>query len=215
MPVPVATGEVVQVLHRYTLEGQECQNVWYFRAQAPDPDMLANLLSAVAQCLITTLIPILVPSYRLESIKGKVVSPAVGPETEWLPDADDVVVGAAASDGLPSYAAALISIHTERGGRSGRGRIYIGGIAEEDAGGSFINTETPTWGALLAFAACMLDKFKPRDVPAAGNYSWGVMSRKVGGEKPPFLAAGYATITRLTPKRELATMRSRKQGRGR
>ena len=215
MAVQVNSGEIVQVLVQGTIEGQECENVWYFRALAVDPDLLANLLTAVAQCLIAQLIPHLGANYTLERIKGKVVSPTVGEEAEWIPAGGDIVQGAASGDDLPSYCSALISLHTTRGGRSGRGRIYIAGVAESDTTRSLINIESPLWLALAAFVACMLGKFKTRDVPAGGDYDWGVMSRKIGGLKPPFIASGYAQITRAVPKRELATTRSRKLGRGR
>lgn len=214
MAIAVAAGEIVQVLVQGTIEEQQCENVWYFRAQAGDPDMLANLLADIAACLLG-LIPILSTTYRLDRIKGKVVSPAVGPEEEYIPAPGATAQGASAGDSEPSFVSALISLYTTRGGRSGRGRIYFAGVPEGETVGSFLNRETPLWAALAAFVACMLDKFKNRDVPAAGDYDWGVMSRKVGGLKPPFLPAGYAQIVRAVPRDALATTRSRKVGRGR
>jgi len=214
MPVAVQTGEIVQVLVQGTIEEQQCENVWYFRAQAVDPDVLANLLADIAACLLA-LIPILSANYRLDRLKAKVVSPAVGPEEEWLPGVGATVQGTAAGDSQPSFVSALVSLHTTRGGRSGRGRVYFAGVAEGDTVGSYLNREAPLWAALAAFVLCMLDKFKARDVPVAGDYDWGVMSRKIGGLKPPFLAAGYARIVRAVPKDALATTRSRKIGKGR
>jgi hypothetical protein len=214
MAVAIANGDIVQVLIQGTIEGQECENVLYFRAQAADPDFLTHLLMAIAQCWVA-LVPLLSGTYTFERIKGKVVSPALGPEEEYIPPAGTAVQGDAAGDSEPSFVSALLSLHTTRGGRSGRGRMFLAGVPEGDTVGSLLNPETPLWPALIAFAACMLDKFKPRDVPVAGNYDWGVMSRKIGGVKPPFLSAGYAPITRVVPKRELATTRSRKLGRGR
>jgi hypothetical protein len=214
MAVAVATGEIVQVLVQGSIEGQQCENVWYFRSQAVDPDMLLHLLADIATCVLA-LIPSLGSTYTLERIKGKVVAPAVGAEEEWIPEPGALVEGAASGDTEPSFVSALISLHTTRGGRSGRGRIYIAGVPESQTVGSLINRELALWAALAAFVACMLDKFKSRDVPAAGNYDWGVMSRKIGGLKPPFLVAGYAPIIRAVPKEELASTRSRKLGHGR
>lgn len=215
MPVAVSAGEIVQTLIQFDLEGQKCENVWYFRAQNADPDMVLHLLTAVAQCLITTVVPVLSSNFTLERIVGKVVSPILGPEAEWIPGVGDTVEGASAGDSEPSFVSALISLYTERGGRSGRGRIYFGGVPESQTVGSLISVEGPLWVALGAFLVCMLGKFKARDVTAEGDYDWGVMSRKIGGTKPPFLAAGYAMITRGQPRRELATTRSRKLGHGR
>jgi hypothetical protein len=214
MPVAVATGDIVQVLVQGSIEEQQCENVWYFRAQAVDPDMLLHLLADIAQCVLA-LIPSLGSTYRLERIKGKVVAPAVGAEEEWIPDPGASVEGASAGDTEPSFVSALISLYTTRGGRSGRGRIYLAGVPEGQTIGSKINRDLALWAALAAFVACMLNKFKARDVTAAGNYDWGVMSRKIGGLKPPFLVAGYAPIIRAVVKEELATTRSRKLGHGR
>jgi hypothetical protein len=214
MPVAVATGEIVQVLIQGVIEEQQCENVWYFRSQAVDPDMLLHLLTDIATCFLA-LIPHLGSTYRLERIKGKVVSPAVGAEEEYIPASGVDVEGAEAGDTEPSFVSALISLHTTRGGRSGRGRIYLAGVPESQTIGSRLNRDLVLWAALAAFVACMLDKFKHRDVTAPGNYDWGVMSRKIGGLKPPFLPAGYAPIIRAVVKEELATTRSRKLGHGR
>lgn len=214
MPTPVAQGQVVQVLVQGTIEQQECQNVWYFRAQAPDPDMLANLLLDIAACLLA-LIPSLGNTYRLDRLKAKIVSPAVGLEEEWYPDANDDVQGAASGEARASHDSALISLRTTRPGREGRGRVFMAGVPEGSTSGSEISPESPLWLGLLAFTACMIDKFKTKDLPAAGDYEWGVMSRKIGGVKPPFAPAGFAPIVKATPVKFLATTRSRKVGRGR
>lgn len=214
MPIPVEQGQIVQVLNQGVIEQQECQNVWYFRAQAADPDMLANLLLDIAGCLLA-LIPNLASNYRFQRLKAKIVSPAVGLEEEWYPDADDVVQGAASGDSRASHDSALISLRTTRPGRAGRGRIYLAGVPEGSTSGSYINPESPLWLALLAFTACMIGKFKTKDLPAAGDYEWGVMSRTIGGVKPPFLPGGFAPIIKATPADALATTRSRKVGRGR
>lgn len=215
MPVTAEVGDIVQVLHQYDLEGQKCENVWYFRAQTADPDILDNLLTAIATCLITILIPKLSSSYTFERLRAKVVSPAIGPEVDYYAAAGTDISGDAAGDGLPSHDSVVCSLYTVRGGRSGRGRIYLGGVPEGDTVKSYVNIEGPLWAAVLAFLACMLTNFKPHDVPAPGQYDWGVMSRKIGGTKPPYLPAGYAMITRAEPRRELGTTRSRKVGRGR
>lgn len=213
MPTPVNTGEVVQVLVQGNIEGQDCQNVWYFRAQAADPDMLANLLLEIAVCLLAAL-PSFSSTYRLVRIKGKVVAPAVGVEEEWTPDADDVVLGAAAGDGRSSHESAVVSLQTTRPGREGKGRIYFAGVPEGAATASLINDPSPYLAALQAFVTCMLGKWVIKDVYAAGDYTWGVMSRKIGGLKPPFNPAGYAPIIRAKVNRELGTTRSRKLRRG-
>lgn len=214
MPLPVASGEVVQVLVQYTIEEQECENVWYFRALAGDTDALIHLLADIAACLLP-LIPILASTFRLDRLRAKVVSPAVGLQEDWTPAPTDTVQGAAVGDARSSHDAALISLYTTRPGKSGRGRAYIGGVPEGSTVGSRMPSDSALYVALLTFVACMLDKFKPRDTPVEGNYEWGVMSRKIGGGKPPFLAAGFAPIRKATVDPLLSTQRSRKIGHGR
>jgi hypothetical protein len=214
MATPVATGEIVQVLVQGEIEGQQCENVWYFRALAADPDMLAHLLADIAECLLN-LLPVLSATYTLHRLLGKIVSPAVGGEALWEPEATDTVVGQSAGDSEPAFVSALISLRTTRPGRSGRGRIFMAGVPEGQTTASMINLESDLYVGLTAFVVCMLAKFRSYDPAAAGNYDWGVMSRKIGGVKPPFLPAGYAQITQANVVRELATTRSRKLGRGR
>jgi hypothetical protein len=100
MPVPVAVGDIVQVTPRYTLEGQQCENVFHFRCVAADTDLTLHLLKVIAQCFITHLVPVLGNSFQLESVHGKIVGPAIGEEDEWVPLTTDAVTGAVATDTL-------------------------------------------------------------------------------------------------------------------
>lgn len=214
MAVAIPAGGIVQVRLQGLLESQKVQNVLYFRAQAADPDAIAHLLAEIVECLITALVPGLSSTYTFERAVGMLVSPDHGVEFEYVPAVAEDAVGALAGDALPSYSSALISLRTNFGGRSGRGRMFIAGVAESSTTGSYIKAGDPLLTGMVAFAACMLGKFFTRDVAAAGNYEWGVMSRKLGGAHIPYSAAGFHVITSATPDRLLATTRSRKQGRG-
>lgn len=215
MPQQVNIGELVQVTPRYIIEGQQCENVLYFQCVVEDTDMLAHLLLLIAQCIITHLLPALGANVELESVVGKIVGPAVGGQAEWTPGVGDTIVGAATGDSEPSFVAAILSLRTARPGKSGHGRMYIGGIAERDTTGSLINLETPLWAALAAFVACLISTFPQRELGSAANYEWGIYSRKVGAvTKPPYPLTGYAAITQVIRRRELGTMRSRKLGHG-
>lgn len=205
-----AAGEVWQVNVQGFIENQECQNVLYFRAQAADSNMENHLFQYLIECIVQGLVPKLSGTYRFDQFTAFRVTPTVGPSVEVFPGAGIATDGAAAGDSEPSFVSALISLHTTRGGRSGRGRMFIPGVAEGDTTASSINLEGPLWAALVAFAACMITKFLTKDLAADGDWEWGVMSRKIGGAKPPFLAAGFAPVTRAVPKRMLATTRSRK-----
>lgn len=215
MPVTAAAGEVWQVLIQGVIEGQQCENVLYFRSQAGDTDVVAHLLQALLTCFLEGLVPHLASTYTFDRLLAKRVTPDVGPDIELVAGEGVATQGAEAGDAEPSFVSALISLHTTRAGRSGRGRMFIPGVAEGDTTASKIGIETPLWAAIIAFVACMVGQFFTRDVPADGNWEWGVESRKIGGLKPPFLAAGFAPLTRAVPQQYLATTRSRKVGRGR
>lgn len=215
MAQAVAVGDIVQVTPRFEIEGQQTENVWYFQCTNADPNMLANLLLVIATCIITNLLPALGSNVTLESVKGKIVGPAIGGEDEWTPASTDTVVGAAAGDSEPSFVAAVVSLYTARPGRSGRGRIFIGGIPEGSTTGSLLNIETGVYPAIVATLACIATSFPLRELGGAASYEWGIYSRKVGGvTKPPFPTSGYAGITRTVLRRELGTQRRRKLGRG-
>jgi hypothetical protein len=116
---------------------------------------------------------------------------------------------------LPSFASCVVSIHTTRGGRSGRGRMFLPPPPEGNTTASYINITGNYWPAVIAFVACVATKFiSGGDPPVVPLWEIGVVSRKLGGVKPPFLAVGFAPATRLAPNRLLATQRSRKIGHG-
>lgn len=213
--VAAAAGEVWRVLLQGSIEEQQCENVLWFRAATPDPDVLAGLLADIIECFLTALVPHLSATYTFERAIAQRCVPTMGAEVIYTPDAAVDVQGAAAGDALPSYSSALISLRSSRAGRSGRGRMFIAGVPESQTVASYLATELDLWPALLAFCLCMLGKFVAGDPPAPAQWEWGVFSRKIGGTKDPFLAAGFAPMIAAAPVRLLATTRSRKIGHGR
>lgn len=215
MPVPVAVGQIVEVTPRYTIEGQECENVLHFQCINADTDLTLNLLAVIAHCFITHLVPVLGNHFVLESVRGKIVGPAVGEVDEWTPLTTDAVQGAVSTDTLPSFTSAVVSLYSTHPGRTGRGRFYIGGIAAADTVGSLFKLDGPTWAALAAFVACIIAAFPLAELGGDAKYEWGVYSRKDGGvTKPPYPVAGFHALRRVVIRRELGTTRTRKLGRG-
>jgi hypothetical protein len=214
-PVTANSGELWQVLIQGRIEEQICENVLWFRAQAADTDVILHLLTAVLTCFATNILPVLAGTYTFEQIVGRRMTPDVGPDfiVTQAPGAENT--GAAAGDAEPSFVSALISLRTTRGGRSGRGRMFLAGVPEGSTTASHLILETGLYPAMVAFVGCMIAQFLTKDVPAAGNWEWGVFSRKLGGVKAPFNAAGFAPMLSAVPKIELATTRSRKLGHGR
>lgn len=212
---PASVGDIIQVTPRYLVEGQQTENVMYFRCVNASADFLADLLLVIAQCIITHLLPGLAADCQLESVRGQIVGPALGLEDEWIPAEGDIVVGGATGDAEPSFVAAVISLHTTRPGKSGRGRLFIAGIPEVGTIASLLKVEDVSYPALIAFVNCIVLAFPKHELGGSASFEWGVYSRKVGGvTKPPYPDAGFAPVTRAVVKRELGTMRSRKLGHG-
>lgn len=214
MAAPAAVGAIVQVRIVGRQEEQQVLNVLHFRTESGDVDFIIHLLTVILNCLVTSFLPGAGAAYTLEKVEGMQVSPTVGPWFEVSPDPEGVIQGQSAGDTESTVLSCVMSIRTEGAGRSGRGRIFMPAIPEASAAGSFITPESPYWTAVLAFAACLMSNFHYTSFPPTNSWQFGVMSRKIGGAKPPFLAAGFHSVTSITPQRLIATTRSRKVGRG-
>lgn len=215
MPTPAATGEVYRVKLIATLEDQEHLNILHFAARSPSDDVQLRLLKVLVDCFLLNMIPGLSSKFTMNGAQGHQIYPAVGPEVEYFPtDTSIAHSGLATGDGLPSYSSCVTSIHTTRGGRSGRGRMFIGGVPEGSTTFSTLNIEGAFWVALLAYIACVAGAFIHTGDPGTNEWSLGVVSRKLGGAGEPISAAGFAAATSLVPHRLLATTRSRKIGHG-
>jgi hypothetical protein len=212
--ITAAINEVWQVKAHYTLEQQEVLNVMHFQAPAGDTDVWVHLLAVIGQCIITSLLPGLTPGLRFEKLTAMKVAPDIGPQWEWFPDPTGTIQGLVTGDSLPSYCSGVISIQTTRGGKSGRGRMYIAGIPEAGTVGSFLSPEAATWLALVAFVGCIASHFGQSTTHTNGDWVFGVLSRKLGNPKPPYTVAQFAQFTLMKPSRALGTTRSRKVGRG-
>lgn len=215
MAVTAAAGELWQVVLEGRQESQQVMNVMHFRARGAVADVELTLLRQVLVCILTALRPVMGANYQVVRAVGKRVSPDVGPDIEVIPEVGEAVQGAEEGDTLPSYVSLCISIHSTRGGRSGRGRIFIPGIPELHSQGSFVPIGNPFWVGIIAYIACIADAFiHPEELSEANKWDLGVLSRKAGAIKPPYLATQFARATRLTVKNTLGTTRSRKVGRG-
>lgn len=208
--------DLYQVRFDGHIEEQECKNVLHFLCvgSTGDDDVAVHLIAVVLACFVTNLLPVLAPTYELDGITWKRVGPTLGPEN--FTAATGATQGASTADALPSFSSALVSIRTSRGGRSGRGRMFLAGIPEDQTTASHINTEGPFWAALAAFVQCIVTSFVglADPMPAANKWQFGIYSRKVGGAKFPFAVTGFAPATNLVPKSLIATTRSRKIGHG-
>jgi hypothetical protein len=215
MPTPGVAGEIHEVVLRQRQEGQEVLNVLYFRCDTAVDDMETRLLLALLVCLTTILRPGQGSNWQVVGARGKRVSPTVGPIYEVAPPDPDEIQGEAVGDTMPTFTSVVVNIHTVRGGRSGRGRMFIAGIPEGATQGSAIPTTNPYWTIIINYLACIAGSFiNGEDELGDNRISLGVLSRKLGTLKPPFAANQWARATKLIPNNLLKTTNSRKIGHG-
>lgn len=216
MPVQTAAAaELWQVLVQGKIENQECENVLWFRSAGADTDVALHLLTEILACFSTTLLPVLASSYELQRVIGRRVHPTLGNDIEVRPAAGATVLGQAAGDAQPSFVSALISLRSVRGGRTGKGRMFIAGVPESGTLKSYIPTEGAFYAGLVAFVTCMLGKFLGPHTLPLNKWEWGVFSRKLGHAKFPYDSLGFSPMADAVVKPLLATTRSRKIGHGR
>lgn len=221
MATPGTDDTVHEVVVHMRQQQQEVLNVWQFRCDTAVDDMETQLLRALLECYLTTLLPQLGNKLTIEKVTGMQVGPTLGPMYEITPEEEDVVQGAATGDTLPTHDSVCISIHTTRPGRSGRGRKFLPGVPEAATDGSNVTPTHAFWLAVLAFAACVAQKFiHGNELSAPNTISVGVIAKSLkpvtGDEKrkAPWPVNLFAPATRLTARPIVGTTNSRKVGRG-
>jgi len=158
-PLPPAPG-VTRAVFNYLSNGVATANVIHFTAppgpDAPDP---ANLASDLASWWKLNIAPLSSVNHILQSVVCTDLS-ASGPpaveHTTGLPAA-----GTQAGESLPNNAALVMSLRTALRGRSFRGRLYMGGIAESQASGnnviaSFRDNAVIEWSEIILFVTAPL-----------------------------------------------------------
>jgi len=210
--IPAAVGDMFQVRVKGFIEGQETNNVLHFVASTGSTDVELHLILVLIQCFITHLMPAWSNKWTLDTVVWKRVSPTLSPE--FVTVSPEAMVGALSGDSLPTFNAALISIRSAAGGRSKRGRMFLAGIPESATIGSKFDLTNATWTAILAFVACLIEKFVENEPIGSDQFKLGIYSRKLGGATFPYSAAGFQAAIQLSPVALLATMRSRKVGKG-
>lgn len=213
--VPAATGEIYQVKLISKIENQDHLNIMAFAAASPSDDVQLRLLKAIVDCFLLHMMPGLHGRFTCLGAEGRRVSPTLGNPVLYLHNNAAVAnTGLAAGDGLPSFNACSISIHTTTVGKSGRGRMAIGGIPEGSTTDSQLNTEGAFWIAVLAFIACVAEEFFVGDPIPANAWQIGVLSRKGHVKGQPYDAAKFSPATNLVPNRVISHIANRKVGRG-
>lgn len=216
-----ADDTIHEVVVHMRQQQQQVLNVWQFFLDTPVDDLETRLLRALIECYLTALLPASGSLLTLERCTGMQVGPTLGPLYEIVPVEGDVVQGAAAGDTLPTHDSLSCGIHSTRPGRSGRGRKQLPGVPEGATLGSTIITGGPYWTAVLAFLACVAEKFvHPNELTGPNSISLGVLAKTLkpldvnGKRKAPWPINTFAHATRLTALPKVGTTNSRKVGRG-
>jgi len=212
-PVTAAINDLWQVRVKGFLAGQEYNNVLHFKAETASADVETDLALKIIECFVTHLLPGLHNQMILDTLVWKRVSPTLGPDI-ITPFPGGSIGQVSVGDFLPSFTAALVSIRTAEGGRSKRGRMFLAGLPESGVTGNSILQSSLTWTSIVAFVACVVTAFIDNAELGTGRFGLGVYSRVIGGSAFPYGAAGFTRATLLSPVALVATMRSRKQGRG-
>jgi hypothetical protein len=196
MPVMSVDGDYYQVRIKYILHQQVCYNVINFVSRGSQ-DLIENLLVPVLNCVTTHLLPVLSSELQVVGADVKTLKGSTQLEAEETLETGGI--GGATGGGLPSTNAAVISLKSTHPGRSGRGRMFIPGIAESTQANSQV--DVVFIAAALAFLACMFEAFHDSDPLATPLFHWVVFSKKDD--------TGYA-IESYTPRNIVGTIRSRK-----
>lgn len=202
---------------RWTLHGQNCQNGFYFTNRADQDDSPSSLSSFIAETVAQFRIRILPAIKNLvnndvnfRSIIGNTIIPHNGPIAEQVLE---IETGDQGDESLPSYCAAILTLRTGLGGKSNRGRIYFGGIGENDTADSRLGPDT--FVALQNVGNQLLNNFGP-----TGSYpflSFVIWSRLLGQDEnnqPPQNPFGIRHVTQCLARSVLGTQRHRMVGKG-
>lgn len=122
-------------------------------------------------------------------------------------------VGNAPTSSSTAVLAEVVTIYTSRGGRRGRGRIYLAGAGtstSELQAGVWTSAQTTRTTALATALATNYMKTAP-----VSGWTLGVWSKVLAGPEPPWPTSAFARATALTVRTICRTQRRRQVGVGR
>lgn len=212
MPAPWVAGAEARIVGE--LHGSQTINVIHFGTNANINDegtldtLLLQLATFMLECAVETLLPGVTSDWRLIQCDAKRI----------YPTPSDPIVATAPADSIGqrgptsvSFASSLINKRTGGGGKRGRGRMFLPPAGEADIASSTI--DGPTLLLLTAFAACLAGKFlgaNPESVWRMGVLSDTIQRQTVGGG----FDNAFRVVTQLSPKADVAVLRSRRKGHG-
>jgi hypothetical protein len=118
------------------------------------------------------------------------------------------------SGGLASATLAeVVTIYSQRGGRRGRGRIYLPSSSTDAANATDGQWTTTQSNRTVAFCTALAARYIDATKPI--GWALGVWSRASGPVMPPWTTAQFARATALVVRRTIRNQRRRQLGVGR
>lgn len=199
--IPVPNTVMVEI--RGVLFGQQVENTLYFLNNIGDPDLTAmeDLANDLFAWVATPFSDNLSTEYGFREIYVTNLTSSTSP-TFALPIAG---TGSVTGASLPSSSCICMSFRTAERGRSGRGRNYVSGLAEDEVTGNTL---------ALSRADALRDAYAA--IPTAlvsGDWTWVIVSRySNGAPRATGLVIPVTTVTYAD--RFLDSQRRRLTGRG-
>lgn len=197
-----------------SISGQDCIQVLNFGVDVPwnvdtitVNDKLKELANAIHDCVVSTLIPAVCENYLFSHVECQAIWP--NESDPVLSDLPGQMPGDLPAQGV-LVASQLVELITGGGGRRGRGRNFWPPAGENHATGG--NWEPAALALIAAFCACMAGKFI--GAGKTTDYFLGVYSRTKDGELGQDFSTSFRPALQLRPSPRIATMGTRKVGRG-
>lgn len=212
MPPPWAAVAEMRVVGR--IHGSETNNVFHLATnlQVFDPNsnlnqLLLDLVTAMRTCIRDTLLPAVSQDWTFVKCQAHIILPQISDPIEVSGVPGDIGLRGPTS---VSFASSLISVRTGVGGRRGRGRKFFPPAGEADITDSRLNDAVLV--LLAAYIACVAEKFMGAN--PTSNWTYVVLSKTdlqaLGGN----MNNSTRPVIGLSPRSDVATMVSRRTGRG-
>lgn len=207
----MAFNDIYRLRIYQTMHGAQVVNVMHFVCNDPAPvDQSLALANDFVTNLTTSLKNRAANAVAFNYVEvQKIVPFSGGPATVNFPGG---TVGGVVGNSISATLAEVVTIYSERGGRRGRGRVFL--PPPETSTSSAVNgqwvaaqtTRTQTWiNAMMARYV----------TPVGSTFALGVWSRRSGPVMPPWTTDQFSRATAMIARNIIRTQRRRQVGVGR
>lgn len=164
----------------------------------PVAQLIVEMVSAAYDLLAAELSE----DWRVIAINARRVSPTGGVPASLVLGAAESIVGAVASEIVPAQAAILISLYTNTGDRTGRGRVYLPGCPElHQNEGQLLEA---AWGDMQTAASAAFEGEKTPTGATDGRFRFMVFGGGASPDAPWDVQAAIVRPNLATQKRRRA-----------